>query len=83
MTIAIFEQRKKQTNTNKIISSVQAARRYHVYQIMKYLNENENADDDEVGGEGASQRVYAQTKCEIEARVNVILRCLEDYSGSI
>jgi hypothetical protein len=83
VTVAIFEQHKKQTNTSKIISAVQAARRYHAHQFMKYLNEQQNADDNDNGGELASQRVDAQIKCTIEARVNTVLRCLEDYSGSL
>jgi hypothetical protein len=66
------------TNTGKTISAVQAARRYHAHQFIEYLN----ADEEDNDGNVASQRVDAQITFTIESRVNAVLRCLEDYSGS-
>ncbi|KAK4013249.1 hypothetical protein OUZ56_025483 [Daphnia magna] len=82
VVMAILETHKKQTNISKIITAVQTARRFHAAQYQKYLNTDDEANDEDVGGEGERPRVDVQTISEIESRVNQILKSLEVYSDT-
>ncbi|XP_045029826.1 uncharacterized protein LOC123472422 [Daphnia magna] len=82
VVMAILETHKKQTNISKIITAVQTARRFHAAQYQKYLNTDDEANDEDVVGEGERPRVDVQTISEIESRVNQILKSLEVYSDT-